>query len=102
MKLSLAIVNNDDTRNWVDWLNRREFSATVTNTSGDFLRVGNTTIRCGVEDARVDELIGIVRERCPTRVQTICHATVAGFGTTRGQYPDPGGQLGAVAPRSLS
>lgn len=71
MKLVLAVVNNDDTRILVDRLNRRGFSVTVTNTSGGFLRVGNTTILCGVEDARVQELIGIIRDSCPTRVQYV-------------------------------
>jgi uncharacterized protein YaaQ len=71
MKMILAIVNNDDTRNLVDRLNRRGFSVTVTNTSGGFLRVGNTTLLCGVEDGRVPEVIGIIRESCPSRVQYV-------------------------------
>lgn len=71
MKLIMAVVNNDDSRNLVDRLNRRGFSVTVTNTSGGFLRVGNTTIFCGVDDTRVAEVIGVIRESCPTRVQYI-------------------------------
>jgi uncharacterized protein YaaQ len=71
MKLILAIVNNDDSRNVVDRLNRRGFSVTVNNTSGGFLRVGNTTLICGVDDGRVDEVLGIIRESCPTRVQYV-------------------------------
>jgi uncharacterized protein YaaQ len=71
MKLILAIVNNDDSRNVVDRLNRRGFSVTVNNTSGGFLRVGNTTLLCGVDDGRVDEVLGIIRESCPTRVQYV-------------------------------
>jgi uncharacterized protein YaaQ len=71
MKLIMAIVNNDDSRNLLDRLNRRGFSVTVTNTSGGFLRVGNTTLMCGVDDARVQEVIDIIRESCPTRVQYV-------------------------------
>jgi uncharacterized protein YaaQ len=71
MKMIMAIVNNDDTRNLVERLNRRGFAVTVTNTSGGFLRVGNTTIYCGVDDQRVDEVIGIISESCPTRVQYV-------------------------------
>jgi uncharacterized protein YaaQ len=67
----MAVVNNDDTRNLVDRLNRRGFSVTVTNTSGGFLRVGNTTIFCGVDDSRVEEVIGVIRESCPKRVQYV-------------------------------
>lgn len=44
MKLVMAIINSDDTRNVLDRLARRGFSATVTSTTGGFLRVGNTTI----------------------------------------------------------
>ncbi len=71
MKLIFAIVNQNDSRNLVDRLNRRGFSVTVTSTSGGFLRVGNTTILCGVDDGRVEEVIGIIRESCPTRVQYV-------------------------------
>jgi hypothetical protein len=52
MKLVMAIINSDDTRNVLDRLARRGFSATVTSTTGGFLRVGNTTIFCGVDDMR--------------------------------------------------
>jgi uncharacterized protein YaaQ len=71
MKLIMAIVNNDDSRNLVDRLIRRGFSVTLTNTSGGFLRVGYTTLFCGVDDVRVDEAISVIRESCPTRVQYV-------------------------------
>ncbi len=50
MKLIMAIINSDDTRNVLDRLARRGFSATVTSSTGGFLRVGNATIFCGVDD----------------------------------------------------
>jgi uncharacterized protein YaaQ len=71
MKLIMAIVNNDDSRNLLDRLNRRGFSVTVTNTSGGFLRVGNTTRICGVDDVRVQEVMDVIRESCLTRVQYV-------------------------------
>ena len=37
MKLIMAIINSDDTRNVLDRLARRGFSATVTSTTGGFL-----------------------------------------------------------------
>jgi uncharacterized protein YaaQ len=71
MKLIMAIINSDDSRNLLDRLARRGFSATVTATTGGFLRVGNTTIFCGVGDEKVDEVMGIIRESCPNRVQYV-------------------------------
>ena len=69
MKLIMAIINSDDTRNVLDRLARRGFSATVTSTTGGFLRVGNTTIFCGVDDTKVQDVLTVFRERCPSRVQ---------------------------------
>jgi uncharacterized protein YaaQ len=71
MKLVMAIINNDDSRNLIDRLSRRGFSVTVTNTSGGFLRVGNTTLFCGVDDAKIEEVLSVIRESCPTRVQYV-------------------------------
>ena len=71
MKLIMAIVNNDDSRNLIDRMSRRGFSVTVTNTSGGFLRVGNTTLFCGVADERLEEALMVIRESCTTRVQYV-------------------------------
>ncbi|MDQ3248024.1 MAG: cyclic-di-AMP receptor [Chloroflexota bacterium] len=71
MKLVMVIVNNDDSRNLIDRLSKRRFAVTVTNTLGGFLRVGNTTLFCGVEDAQVAEVIGVIRESCPSRTQYV-------------------------------
>jgi uncharacterized protein YaaQ len=61
MKLIMAIINSDDTRNVLDRLARRGFSATVTSTTGGFLRVGNTTIFCGVDDSKVQDVLTVFR-----------------------------------------
>ena len=65
MKLVMAIINSDDTRNLLDRLARRGFSATVTSSTGGFLRIGNTTVFCGIEDGKVEEVLAIIRESCP-------------------------------------
>ena len=67
----MAIVNSDDSRNVLDRLMRRGFSATVTASSGGFLRVSNNTIFCGVEDDSVEEVLTIIREGSPNRVQYV-------------------------------
>lgn len=71
MKLIIAIIHSDDTRNLLDRLARRHFSATVTSSSGGFLRISNATIFCGVEDDKVEEALQIIRESCPDRVQYV-------------------------------
>jgi len=71
MKLIMAIINSDDTRNVLDRLARRGFSATVTSTTGGFLRVGNTTIFSGVDDTKVQDVLTVFRESCPSRVQYV-------------------------------
>ena len=71
MKMVMAIVNSDDSRNVLDRLMRRGFSATVTSSAGGFLRIGNTTIFCGVENEQIDEVLTIIRESCPNRVQYV-------------------------------
>lgn len=71
MKLVMAIVNSDDSRNVIDRLSRRGFAATVTSSTGGFLRIGNTTIFCGVPAEKVPEVLQIIRESCPNRTQFV-------------------------------
>jgi len=71
MKMVMAIINNDDARNLLDRLTRRGFSATVTSSTGGFYRISNTTVFCGVDDTRVDEVLDIIRETCPDRVEYV-------------------------------
>jgi uncharacterized protein YaaQ len=71
MKLVMAIVNSDDSRNLLDRLMRRGFSATVSASAGGFHRIGNATIFCGTEDEKVDEVLMLVREACTSRVQYV-------------------------------
>jgi uncharacterized protein YaaQ len=71
MKMVMAIINNEDSRNVIDRLARRGFAVTIVNSSGGFLRVGNTTLFCGVADEKVEEVLGVIRESCPTRIQYV-------------------------------
>ena len=71
MKMIMAIVNSDDSRNVLDRLSRQGYAVTVTSSTGGFLRVGNTTIFCGVEDEQVDDVLTIIRESCPSRIQYV-------------------------------
>ena len=49
----------------------KEFRATRLQSSGGFLKQSNATIILGVEDAEVEEVMGIVRENCTSRTQVV-------------------------------
>ena len=71
MKLVIAIVNEEDSPNLLDRLGRRGFAATITGTRGGFLRIGNATIFCGVEDEQVEDVLTVFRESCTSRIQYV-------------------------------
>ncbi|MCX7707935.1 MAG: cyclic-di-AMP receptor [Anaerolineae bacterium] len=71
MKLIMAIVSSDDSREVLERLTKAGYRATVISTTGGFLREGNTTIFLGVEDARVAPAIEIVRTVCRRRTQWV-------------------------------
>src|SRR5258707_9062179 len=64
MKLVIAIVQDQDATKAVDELVSQGFGATRINTAGGFLKRGNSTILTGVEDARANDVIQIMRDTC--------------------------------------
>jgi uncharacterized protein YaaQ len=71
VKLVVSIVHNEDAGPLVDALLEREYRATRLHSSGGFLKQSNATIIVGVEDAKVDEVLEIVRENCTSRTQVV-------------------------------
>ena len=71
MKLVVSIVHNEDAGPLVDALLEREHRATRLHSSGGFLKQSNATIIVGVDDAKVDEVLEIVRENCTSRTQVV-------------------------------
>ena len=71
VKLVVAIVHNEDAGALVDALLQREHRTTRLQSSGGFLKQSNATIIVGVEDAKVDEVLAIVRENCTSRSQVV-------------------------------
>ncbi|HEU5328085.1 MAG: cyclic-di-AMP receptor [Thermomicrobiales bacterium] len=69
MKLIIAVVQNEDANDVVDALLEAEFRTTRLASTGGFLRRGNTTMMIGVEDAQVDTVIDIIRNKAHTRAQ---------------------------------
>ncbi len=71
MKLIVAVVHNEDARVLIDGLLANEYRATWLHSSGGFLKQSNATILVGVEDAQVEAVVGLVREKCRGRTQTM-------------------------------
>jgi uncharacterized protein YaaQ len=71
VKLIVAIVHNEDAGPLVDALLERDYRATRLHSSGGFLKQSNATILVGVEEAVVDEVLGVVRETCTSRTQVV-------------------------------
>jgi uncharacterized protein YaaQ len=71
VKLVVAVVHNEDAKVLIDALLAHQFRATWLHSSGGFLKQSNATILLGVEDAKVDEVVALVRENCKARTQTV-------------------------------
>jgi len=61
MKLVIAVVHADDAGPCSSALSEAGFTCTRFTTSGGFLQKGNATLVAGVDDARVDEVIELLR-----------------------------------------
>ena len=71
VKLIVAIVHSEDAGTLVDALLEKEFRATRLQSSGGFLKQSNATILLVVEEADVEEVMGIVRANCTSRTQVV-------------------------------
>lgn len=71
MKLVIGIINSDDANDLLAEITKASFQATKLSTSGGFLKMGNVTILVGVEDEKVDEVVGIFKACCSRRTQMI-------------------------------
>ncbi len=71
MKLVMSIVKSDDADQLLDALTQAGYRATTISTTGGFLRQGNTTIFVGVEDAKVQDVLQLVKQNCCTRSEIV-------------------------------
>ena len=67
MKLIYAIVRYDNEDEVVSALTKQHFSITKLNTTGGFLRKGNTTLMIVTEDENVQTAIDIIKKECGKR-----------------------------------
>ena len=80
MKMLLAIVNYDDSRNVMSHLMKAGFSITKLASTGGFLRSGNVAILIGLEDHQVDDAFEIIRTYSTSRRQIVPMTTDLGLG----------------------
>ena len=80
MKLVLAIVSNDDSGAVSSAMMKQGFSITKLATTGGFLKAGNTTFISGVEDDKVDTVIGIISKHSSRRTQIVPTTTTMDAG----------------------
>lgn len=79
MKLILAIISNDDSGAVSSALTREGYQVTKIATTGGFLMSGNTTFLSGVDDEKVDEVIGLISKFSSRRSQIVpSSSTVSG------------------------
>ena len=69
MKLAITVIHDRDKAKISEALLRSGFKFTKLASTGGFLREGNITFLVGVEEERLDELVGVIRESCKTREQ---------------------------------
>ena len=71
MKLIIAIVQDEDSARLVRGLMDGGYGVTKLATTGGFLMAGNTTFISGVDDEKVDTVIGIIAKYSSRRTQIV-------------------------------
>jgi len=84
----IAIIQDQDSQELSDQLVKHDFRATKLATTGGFLRAGNTTFLCGVDDDRVDDILTVIDNTCGNREQLVSPMTPMG-GSADSYIPYP-------------
>ena len=71
MKMITAIVNKKDTSKVCHALTENGIEFTRLATTGGFLRAGNTTLLIGVDEAKLDTALDLIRKNCARRMEKI-------------------------------
>jgi uncharacterized protein YaaQ len=87
-KLVMAMIQDEDAFQVIDVLAEEGFKVTKLASTGGFLRAGTTTLLCGVESNRVDELIRLIGKKCKSRKQ-ITSVNSAHLSTAENYVPYP-------------
>lgn len=67
MKLVIAIVHDDDAVELIGALTDKNFRVTKLATTGGFLKAGNTTLMMGVDEAKLEDVMDIIKDVCKIR-----------------------------------
>jgi len=88
MKLIFSIVHDEDSPRLMAELNRAGYRVTKLNSSGGFLRSGNTTLMIVVEENQLQEVLDIVRKYSSSRQAAInTSVTPSSMGGSYIPYP---------------
>jgi uncharacterized protein YaaQ len=88
MKLVLSIVHDEDSPRLMAELHKSGYRLTKLNSSGGFLRSGNTTLMIGVEDEHLEDVLAIIRKFSSSRKAAInTNITPSSIGGAYIPYP---------------
>ena len=87
MKLIIAIVHDDDSAEVTSALNAEGYGVTKMCSSGGFLRAGNTTLLCGVEEDKLEGALTIIKQRSSGRKQLINPGIMQPTASVQGVLP---------------
>ena len=88
MKLVFSIVHDEDSPRLMAELNKAGFRVTKLNSSGGFLRSGNTTLMIVVEDEQISEVMALIRKFSSSRQSAInTNVTPSSMGGAYIPYP---------------
>ncbi|HOO60926.1 MAG TPA: cyclic-di-AMP receptor [Bacillota bacterium] len=88
MKLIFAIVHDEDSPRLMAELNKAGFRVTKLNSSGGFLRSGNTTLMIVVEEEQLKEAMDLIRKYSSSRQSAInTNVTPSAMGGAYIPYP---------------
>lgn len=87
MKLLVIIVQDDDINKLIKELNNIKVGVTRLASTGGFLKKGNTTILVGAQKARVEEIKGVLKKTCNSRVELMPSIPVVSHGVLTSSDP---------------
>ncbi|HZB95123.1 MAG TPA: cyclic-di-AMP receptor [Herpetosiphonaceae bacterium] len=71
MKLLIAVIQRQDEHGLVKALTQQRIGVTRVSSQGGFLREGNVTLFIVADDARVREILNLIRTHCYTRTKYV-------------------------------
>ena len=86
MKLVLAIVQDDDAIDLIEELTDKNYRVTKLETTGGFLKSGNTTLMIGFEEKVVKDVVKVIEDVCKKRKEMVSTPTPSTIGSGSGMY----------------